>query len=405
MKKPKTPLFAGLLGISLGFAGVHDFYSGKYKRAIAHLLTFAFGMILLFAAAIVDTTTLGTFRRTWYGDSAIMQVLYILAYFVLACTIIWGEVDGYHILMSGKIAESDHAKVQSNKESKIATPEGLARKAQKRKKLQLALGIVAGALVVIGVGSGIAYVVFHIDYGESYRIARDLRGKLADVYKDNSCADVIELASNKQITNSNYETYIDNCQSFAGDKNELINLLGDSSAIRKNEELRQLFETFQSSYQAALPRFSGLDKQLELYRAWHEYIILLDPLNADSEREDFQAAADVLIKTGNKTLVDFATEWLRLALEYRAANTDYWAPGAGDAEFEALETARDNYSDFLMNEAPDITEVADLDFDGMNAMVGNFTKLYNAIAKAYEEHYDYDSGDCDELYNKNVLCP
>ncbi len=404
MKKPKTPIVAGMLGIFLGFTGAHDFYTGRYKRGVAHLLVFGLGLTLLIAAAVIDTTTLGTFRREQYGELAVMQVVYILAFFVLGCTVIWAQIDAYQILISGKISVPEHSNHAAS--ATAPSPEELARKAKKRKTLRIALGVTAGVVVLAAIGGVVAYVLLHIDYGESYRVARDLRGKLSDVYKNNSCQDVVDTVNNNGITNATYDTYIENCLAFASDKNEYITVLGESSAIRKNSELSAKFETFRSAYQSALPQLKGLDERLKLYRAWHEYILLLTDLTAYSSREEFQAAADVLINTGDKTLSSYATEWLKLALAYRDANAAYWGDvEAGAAELDALQTARDEYSDFLMNEAPNLTTFVDLGLDGMQQMFTSFTDLYNAVAKGYEEHYDYDSKDCEELLYGKVYCP
>lgn len=104
----KSKVVAGLLGIFLGYVGVHNFYLGKKTRGIVQALVFAFSFILMFAGAIVMDII---------GESDIViglgVIAFLIAYIGLIVAEIWGFVEGIMILC-GKINKDGKGNLLKN---------------------------------------------------------------------------------------------------------------------------------------------------------------------------------------------------------------------------------------------------------------------------------------------------
>lgn len=99
IKGEKSKLVAGLLGIFLGFIGVHNFYLGKTKRALIQLLMYI-GGILLYVGGIVIGMILAESSMVAVG--LVFIILGVLGILMIPAVAIWALVEGIMILV-GKI--------------------------------------------------------------------------------------------------------------------------------------------------------------------------------------------------------------------------------------------------------------------------------------------------------------
>lgn len=99
MHSGKSKVAAGLLGMFLGCYGVHNFYLGYTKKAIAQLLLTLYAIVSIFVVAF----GLG-FSGGDVSDAALIGVMiwYISEFLVIFGVLIWGFVEGI-MLLCGKI--------------------------------------------------------------------------------------------------------------------------------------------------------------------------------------------------------------------------------------------------------------------------------------------------------------
>jgi TM2 domain-containing membrane protein YozV len=102
----KSSVAAGLLGIFLGWVGVHDFYLGYKTTAIIHLCLGGGGFILTIVSAILPFAFAGAGNYgSAIGAVVIMPVLAGIGYLLIAGSGIWGLISGIMCLSkNGKYA-------------------------------------------------------------------------------------------------------------------------------------------------------------------------------------------------------------------------------------------------------------------------------------------------------------
>lgn len=102
----KSKVAAGLLGIFLGYFGVHNFYLGYIKKGVIQLAGLIVSTILYFGIVIVMGTTENT--------SNVMGLLLAMCSMIgMAAIEIWGFVEGIMILC-GKINKDGKGKLLKN---------------------------------------------------------------------------------------------------------------------------------------------------------------------------------------------------------------------------------------------------------------------------------------------------
>lgn len=99
MKSSKSKIVAGLLGLFLGCYGVHNFYLGYTKKAIAQLLLILYAIVSIFVVAF----GLG-FSGGDVSDGALIGVMiwYISEFIVIFGVLIWTFVESI-MIFCGKI--------------------------------------------------------------------------------------------------------------------------------------------------------------------------------------------------------------------------------------------------------------------------------------------------------------
>lgn len=274
-----------------------------------------------------------------------------------------------------------------------------------RRVLVVGIILVAAVIIAIVVKNGVSTTIAS-GYGATYRAAKELAPKITNTATSTSCEYATTYVKSVAVDKSTYDGYINNCKSLASGIDILVEQLGQTPAIGWNSELSAAYQDFHDLYFESFPggeQSSQLIATLDLYQAWHSYLVAVDRLTVDSPDSEFQQAADILRTSGNETLAKYGEEWLAKELDYLDTYRRYWNLSYTDPEKSNLrteyETKRENLRNWVSDHRPDVTKLASFDIPDLGAMQASFAKLYDLIKSAYESHYDYSSSDCNQAGN------
>lgn len=279
----------------------------------------------------------------------------------------------------------------------------------KKKKLILGICLGAGGAVVLIIAVVVICILMKVDYGESYKLAKELKPKAYDISNNYSCANAVGYADSHYVDNSSYSGYVSGCLAMMDGVSELVADLGRTSGVKRNKEIKEQYGRFKEAVNAVVPEGNELAEKMKLYEAWHKFVVATDDLSASSSSDaEIRNAVKSLTESGNKILEDYGKGWLEKTLAYVQAYRAYDNSNAGyfSDEGKALRAERDNkqteWKNWKAENKPDIKEVAELSFENRAAVYTEFTKLYEMIVDEYEKNYD-GSGECTEFLGE-VIC-
>lgn len=277
----------------------------------------------------------------------------------------------------------------------------------KKKKIILAVVLSLLAVVLVVVAVIVIIILTKVDYGETYRTAKEARPLVEDFAEGGSCSDVTGSVTSTYVTIEEYSKYVEGCRTWGDGVMDAVNKIGNTSAIKKDSEIKEQYDKFRSGVESVLPNEDELSQKLAMNEAWHKFEYLLDDLSADSTDAELQAAANALINSGNDILKTYGEGWLEKTLDYAHKYQAYWNASYNDpnksALREASEAARVEQRTWVNANKPDIKTLADIDLTNVAKVETEFDKLYRMIVKRYEENYDSESGDCLEFLGE-VTC-
>ncbi len=288
-------------------------------------------------------------------------------------------------------------------------PQGTMPVAPKKKKTGLILGLSLGigGIVIVIVVVVVVIMMSKVDYGEAYRVASELSEKVQGIHNDYDCTNVVDDYDDEYVSDKTFDGYVVECEATTEGVDELVKKLGETAGVKKNKEIKEKYEVFSEEMVKIVPEGDELGQKLAVYQAWHTFAVKVDDLQATSADAAVQAAANVLIESGNEVLKKYGEGWLEKTLAYTHAfqvyrNTSWSASNYNDvvAARDDAKTAQENYS---MENKPDIGTLAGLNFDNTTKMYNAFEEMRELINREYEANYDYESGDCFELFGE-VVC-
>ncbi len=273
--------------------------------------------------------------------------------------------------------------------------------------------LLTGSVLVVAAIVGFFLIKNGIDssfaagYRESYRLARELSPRITSEHQSSSCEYALNYVQSTFVDSATYTSYVKDCLALNSGVHQLVEELGKTPAVSLNNEIKTQYLDFSQLYNEAFPVENNAESALALYQIWHSYILAADSLTVDSPDANFQAAADILRESDNKTLSDYGEEWLQKQLEYLQFYRAYWQTSYTDENKEALkaelDTKREELKNWVTDHRPDVTKIERLFVPDTEPMYNSFTKLYDLIKTGYQDHYDYKSGDCDTA-GKKVFC-
>lgn len=421
MQKTKSATVAGLLGIFLGQYGAHDWYLGKKVKGIIHVVL-AVASLILAAIAVVISANLNEFRVALYGPPAYLVVMFVIAYLVLFGNAVWGLVEGIILLAKGDAglqaqgyatalgagAQTTNTRATTKVASSKTTvakpaPKPLDPKTKKRIIMWTCIG--GGIFIALSVIAIIVSLVFKTNYGESYRMAKEVKDELSDLSSNTgACGRVASYVDSTWTNEKTYNDYVSKClDSLDHDDSKIIEL-GKTSGVKRDEDIKAQYDKFKKAYDQAFPSQTGVEETLKVYKAWHTFVIKSNAASSAIKDDDaYRKAAETLKESGNKTLSEYADGWLERALAYSKAYRAYMDNDkAGSAERTAMTEARANFRSYINQNEPDIEDIAEFEPGDTSDVYTAFNRLYNMISEAYEENYD-GQGDCMELLD-SVYC-
>ncbi len=279
--------------------------------------------------------------------------------------------------------------------------------------LRKALLVVGGIIAVIVGGFLVKYSIdsaLAVSYGDAYRIAKEILPNLTTAAKSSSCQYAVDYVEADYVDKPTYNNYIDVCRGLATEDGDLVTKLGETGAMKWDSGISTQYKEFKEHYDevfANSEKTTQMVQALDLYQAWHDYVLAVNNLNLNSSETEFQEAADILRKSGNEVLAKYGDEWYYKEMDYINAYKTYWDmsytdPNKDVARLEA-EAKRNDLHAWVEEHRPDVTTLAPFDVPNLTPTYDSFTKLYELIRSGYENHYDYKSGDCQEAGRK-VYC-
>lgn len=302
---------------------------------------------------------------------------------------------------------SQNGNFQPQPQSQIMRPPKQPMNPAKKKKLILGLSLGIGGVVVAVIAIVVVSMLMKADYGESYRIAKELKPKVSDINNNYDCSRVVDYVSSTYTKESTYNGYVDGCMEVADGVDELVTALGQTSGVKRDKDLKAQYDRFQEAIGAVLPDEEELKQRLNLYKIWHKFIVATNDLSASKSSDaEIQNAAKILTESENEVLAKYGAGWLEKTLAYVQAYRTYSNTSYSASNKSELRVERDNkqteQKDWIAANKPDIAEIGGLSFENVSKMYTEFTKLYDMIVELYEKNYD-GSGDCTEFLGE-VFC-
>lgn len=420
--KVKSATVAGLLGIFLGQFGAHSWYLGKKKQGIAHVCLFAVAMIILIIGMVMavsaTTSPYSYYRAATSGTANAAVILCLLGWFIMFGNAIWALVEAIILFVQGDagLAAKGYAvatpynpaaqsvagtQAQPTAPTQVAPQPKQPMNPATKKKIILGVAIGVAALVAIIIICVVIAIVSHVDYGEAYRQAKDLKDDVAELYTAYDCERVVSNVNSDWTSESNYNKYIEACKDDTAGIDDKIAELEKTAGVRKDSAVKTAFDKFKKEYAAVVPNSEELNSKLELYKTWHSYVVAVDDLSASDTDAEIQSAANILINSGNDTFKTYGEGWLEKTMEYVRAYRAYQNSSYSDSNRTQLRD--DMYSKqtaqrtWVSENKPDITELAPLNFSDTAKMYNAYRDFYELLTATYEEHYNSGSGDCSEL--------
>ena len=265
------------------------------------------------------------------------------------------------------------------------------------------------SLIIAASFSAMAITAVNIDYSESYRIAKELRVGVQAMRTDYACQKVLDYVDSPYTTMATFSEYIEKCRTTGDSSKSLVEALGLTEAVRKDEELTKRYDAFDADYLLAISDAEELDSTLKLYTTWHQWIISSAALDGwDQTDTALDSAAKILIDSGDDILKTYAQAWLTRKKAVAVAYREYYFSSMTDlnrrlALQKDMEAKQREFTEFEAQSQPNIKELDVLEMADTGKLYSRFEEMYEYIRKAYQEHYERGSGDCKELLTE-VVC-
>lgn len=269
-----------------------------------------------------------------------------------------------------------------------------------KKKSPLILVFILGAIAIAATIASV--IIFNttqqVDYEATYQLAKDVKSQVGQVAYETDCANVLNFAKSRSPEMEKYNSYIHGCETISDKITQLqtiLEKLGASTGIKNDSELRTKYEDFQKSLSAAIPDTENLKQQLQLYQAWHEFIISEHALVvAKANEQVIKAVAQPLLDSGNATLRQYGEGWLEKTLAYAAAawaynNSNSSLSSAARRALKQDATDKNNAkTEWIKANEPDILALGNLDFSQLRTLGSEFDQIYETIKTKYMESDD-----------------
>jgi hypothetical protein len=280
----------------------------------------------------------------------------------------------------------------------------------KTKKLIIILCSVGGGLLLLGIAALIILpIILKVDYKSTYDLADIANDIRYDMQGSDSCGGVISYVNSSYQTKASYQKFVSKCQSDIAAFRTAVNDLAGSSGVQRDAEIKQEWEAFKTSYDAAFPAYESL---VGVYSDWHSFIAGWYEATADSSwwetmnESKAQSLSAPLTNSNNDALKKYGddyitTRWKQISAyqAYQKARNAYYdsaynAPNRTalrndmNSKLETYNGLNQDYKTFREDE-PDIKDTKKLvgiDLDkSENQFLSKFGNAYSIISSKYLE--------------------
>lgn len=265
--------------------------------------------------------------------------------------------------------------------------------------------VVAGFII-----KGVLESTVTTGYQSAYRTAKELSPVIASLKQTPNCQYVNDYLGDTTVAPATYDTYLNGCKDTLTLLEPLIIKLGEAPAISWDSNLSGSYQEFRRIYDETLPTNSDSAKMvqdLNIYKAWHDYLVAVSQLSVNSPDAAANQAADILKNSGHEALVNYVEEWLSRELSLLAAARRYAESVPSDPSHDPLrremEQKQAELQAWVQEHQPDLVAIAPIAAPDLKSLSRSFDSLYERIKRAYAQNYVSGSGDCDDRTGK-VYC-
>ena len=278
----------------------------------------------------------------------------------------------------------------------------------KTKKTIILLCIIGGVVIILAVLAIILLpMIFKVDYSTAYNTAKELDEKIDRLAYNNDCGYVVDYYDSGYTSNNDFNGYVEGCLAVTEGLTELVDKLGQTPGIKRDANLQNGYNGFKATFDK-LAIDDSLAAKLEIYKVWHSFSVAVYGLDEKSTDSAINTAGNILIESGNEKLKEYGTGWLELMLAKVKAYKVYYESNWDSTYYEKKDKynkAKEALSSYIQANQPQITTLAPVNMDSIDAVATRFDDLYQAIANTYAKNYNKGSGDCEEFMTQNVYCP
>lgn len=277
------------------------------------------------------------------------------------------------------------------------------------KKKIILIGTISGAAVLVIVLSVVINVLANrVNYQESYKVAKELKIEVQAMKSSDACDRVVSYVESTYTTMRAYNEYVENCRTVGADAKELVEELGKTEGVMKDEAVKSRYDQFVEAFNTATAGSESLDELLSAYAVWHNWILTSYELDSwDQTDADLQSAAKILTNSDVELFMKYGEGWLPLKQAAAKAYREYYASSIlaenKAALYDMMVQAQKDFSDWNSENKPSIKDELVLERKDMAKMNTKFDEFYKYLATTYAKHYVKGSGDCKETLGE-VVC-
>ncbi len=324
---------------------------------------------------------------------------------------------GSSVVVDRPVAESDGAgelmrKAAEYEQKKQKRKSKLRQKFDNlplNKKKIILIGTISGAAVLVIVLSVvISMLANRVNYQESYKVAKELKSEIQAMKSSDACDRVVSYVESTYTTMRAYNEYVESCRTVGADAKELVEELGKTEGVMKDEAVKSRYDQFVEAFNTATAGSESLDELLSAYAVWHNWILTSYELDSwDQTDADLQSAAKILTNSDIELFMKYGEGWLPLKQAAAKAYREYYASSIlaenKAALYDMMVQAQKDFSDWNSENKPSIKDELVLERKDMAKMNTKFDEFYKYLATTYAKHYAKGSGDCKETLGE-VVC-
>ncbi len=242
--------------------------------------------------------------------------------------------------------------------------QALAEAHTPQKKSHTKLLLIILVVLLVAAGLTVAGVMFlpkllGANYEESYEVATQLDAKLEAIYVDDEseCGQMAEMFRLGTATTEEFDEQVTGCKVQMSEARQLVEELGETSAVKKDDDLKTEYADFRKAANTTLPNDTQLDKEMGWLSETYAFLAKLTNLDLTVMTvADISEMTQPLRESENETLEEF-----------------------GQGMQERLEAMRNTYELAMLAEANGDSSAEQA------TLMAQFEELQNWVAEREEE--------------------